>query len=76
MKKNYIHKYGIVLLLIILLVPYKCYSNDINNLFYKIGYSKKLKYDISVMYNHYNQNNNFQTHSLSLNNSLIIQKLL
>lgn len=71
MKKNYIHKYGIVLLLIILLVPYKCYSNDINNLFYKIGYSKKLKYDISVMYNHYNQNNNFQTHSLSLNNSLL-----
>ncbi len=68
MTKSHVLIYGLCITFFLIFTPYKCYSENINNLFYKFGYSDKLKFDFSVMYNHYNQNNNYHTTIFTIQN--------
>lgn len=43
-------------------------SSEINNKFYKLGYIKKEKYNFSLSYSHYYNNNNFTINNIRQNN--------
>ena len=43
-------------------------SSEINNKFYKLGYIKKEKYNFSLAYSHYYNNNNFTINNIRQNN--------
>ncbi len=74
MTKSRILIYGLIFNCIILLSPYKCFSKNINKTFYKIGYTEKMIFDFSVIYNHYNQNNNYQINIFDISNQYIPYK--
>lgn len=69
MVKAYFYKYALILIILHSLII-NANSKEINNMFYKIGYIKKPKYNFSILYTHYTNNNNFTLNSSSHINSL------
>ena len=57
MTKVYFIKYVFILILLHNVTVY-ANSSEINNKFYKLGYIKKEKYNFSLAYSHYYNNNN------------------
>lgn len=67
MTKVYFIKYVFILILLHNLTVY-ANSSEINNKFYKLGYIKKEKYNFSLAYSHYYNNNNFTINNIRQNN--------
>lgn len=67
MTKVYFIKYVFILILLHNLTVY-ANSSEINNKFYKLGYIKKEKYNFSLSYSHYYNNNNFTINNIRQNN--------
>ena len=67
MTKAYLIKYAFILILLHNLTIY-ANSSEINNKFYKLGYIKKEKYNFSLSYSHYYNNNNFTINNIRQNN--------
>lgn len=58
MVKAYLYKYALIIIILQSLII-NAHSNEINNLFYKLGYMKKERYSLSISYSSYFNNNNF-----------------
>lgn len=67
MTKVYFIKYVFILILLHNVTVY-ANSSEINNKFYKLGYIKKEKYNFSLSYSHYYNNNNFTINNIRQNN--------
>lgn len=67
MTKVYFIKYVFILILLHNVTVY-ANSSEINNKFYKLGYIKKEKYNFSLAYSHYYNNNNFTINNIRQNN--------
>lgn len=67
MTKVYFIKYIFILILLHNVTVY-ANSSEINNKFYKLGYIKKEKYNFSLAYSHYYNNNNFTINNIRQNN--------
>lgn len=67
MTKAYLIKYAFILILLHNVTIY-ANSSEINNKFYKLGYIKKEKYNFSLSYSHYYNNNNFTINNIRQNN--------
>lgn len=67
MTKVYFIKYIFILILLHNVTVY-ANSSEINNKFYKLGYIKKEKYNFSLSYSHYYNNNNFTINNIRQNN--------
>lgn len=67
MTKAYFIKYAFTLILLYNLIIC-ANSSEINNKFYKIGYIKKEKYNFSLSYSNYYNNNNFTINNIYQNN--------
>lgn len=67
MTKVYFIKYIFILILLHNVTVY-ANSSEINNKFYKLGYIKKEKYNFSLSYSHYYNNNNFTVNNIRQNN--------
>lgn len=68
MVKAYLYKYTLIIIILQSLII-NAHSNEINNLFYKLGYMKKERYSLSISYSSYFNNNNFTINSIN-NSSL------
>lgn len=67
MTKVYFIKYVFILILLHNVTVY-ANSSEINNMFYKLGYIEKEKYNFSLSYSHYYNNNNFTINNIRQNN--------
>ena len=67
MTKVYFIKYIFILILLHNVTVY-ANSSEINNMFYKLGYIEKEKYNFSLSYSHYYNNNNFTVNNIRQNN--------
>lgn len=67
MTKVYFIKYVFILILLYNVTVY-ANSSEINNMFYKLGYIEKEKYNFSLSYSHYYNNNNFTINNIRQNN--------
>ena len=67
MTKTYFIKYIFILILLHNVTVY-ANSSEINNKFYQLGYIEKEKYNFSLSYSHYYNNNNFTINNIRQNN--------